>query len=60
MNDRKQHPGRVENFTDAFLVSFGVVVFMALWTVNVLLGFIYALLVAYGSDKIMTLINRKR
>lgn len=60
MNDRKQHPGRVEDFTDAFLVSFGVVVFMALWTVNVLIGFIYALLVAYGGNKIMTLIHRRR
>ena len=60
MNKRKQHPGRVEDFTDAFLVSFGVIVFIALWTINVILGFLYALLVAYGSDTLMRRIDRKR
>jgi len=60
MNNRKQHPGRVEDFTDAFLVSFGVIVFIALWTINVILGFLYALLVAYGSDTLMRRIDRKR
>lgn len=59
MNDR-DHPGRVEDFTDAFLVSFGVLLFIMLWTVNIVLGFIWALTSAYGCDKLVSRINRRR
>lgn len=50
MNGRK-HPGRVEDFTDAFLVGFGLLVFIGLLTIHALLGFLYALACAYGCDK---------
>ena len=47
----KKHPGRVEDFTDAFLVSFGLIVFIILLTVHALLGFLWALGFAYVCDK---------
>ena len=59
MNDGG-HPGRVENFTNAFLVCFGVLVFVMLWTISIVLGFLWALGSAYGCDKIMSRISRSR
>lgn len=57
---RPEHPGEVENFTGPFLVSFGVIVFIMLWTVSILLGFIWALMCAYGADKMMSRWSRRR
>lgn len=54
------HPGRVEDFTTAFLVSFGVLVFIMLWTVSIVLGFLWALTSAYGCDKLVSLIHKRR
>jgi len=44
-NDRPT--GRVADFTDAFLVSFGVLVFILLWTISILFGFLWAVASAY-------------
>lgn len=44
-------PGRVQNFTNAFLVSFGVLVFVMLLTINAVLGFLWAIGTAYACDK---------
>jgi hypothetical protein len=58
MSERK-HPGRVEDFTDAFLVSFGFIVFIALLTIHALLGFLWALGCAYACDKAMSRWSRR-
>ncbi|MBB5723113.1 putative RND superfamily exporter protein [Loktanella ponticola] len=42
--------GRVENFTNAFLVSFGVLVFILLWTINIVFGFLWAIGSAYACN----------
>ena len=53
-------PGRVENFTSAFLVSFGVLVFFALLTISAILGFIWAVVTGYLCDKgLLRLIRRE-
>ena len=59
MSDRN-HPGRVEDFTNAFLVCFGVLLFIMLWTVSIVLGFIWALTSAYGCDKVVSRIGKRR
>lgn len=58
-NQRQEHPGRVENFTNAFLVSFGVLVFVALLTISALLGFLWAVGTAYLCDKGLARFNRR-
>jgi len=55
-----KRPGRVEDFTDAFLVSFGVIVFLILLTIHALLGFSWALLTAFACDKGLTRWGRRR
>lgn len=47
-------PGRVENFTNAFLVSFGVLIFFALLTISAVLGFLWAVATGYLCDKGLT------
>lgn len=43
-------PKRVENFTGAFLVTTGVLLFMALLTLAATLGYLAVVLVATGID----------
>lgn len=50
MSNHQPH-GRVEDFTSAFLVSFGVLVFIMLWTISILFGFFWAVGSAYACDK---------
>lgn len=57
---RPEHPGEVEDFTGPFLVTFGVIVFMALVTIHIILGFIWALMCAYGADKALSRWSRNR
>lgn len=52
-------PGRVENFTGAFLVSFGVLVFFALLTISAILGFIWAVVTGYLCDKGLSRLTRR-
>lgn len=53
-------PGRVDDFTDAFLVSFGVIVFLILLMIHAALGFIWAVLAGYACDKGVTRLARKQ
>ena len=52
-------PGRVEDFTSAFLVSFGVLIFIVLLTISVVLGFAWAIAMAYVCDKALSWITRR-
>ena len=44
----------VENYTNAFLVSAGVLVFMALFAIWAFWGLLIAALVSWGADRLMT------
>ncbi|MCG6882663.1 MAG: hypothetical protein LJE62_02780 [Silicimonas sp.] len=44
----------VENYTNAFLVSAGVVVFMVLFVIWAIWGLIVAGLVSWGADRLIT------
>lgn len=46
--------GTAPNFTNAFLVSFGVLVFMALFTIWAIWGLLMAGLVSWTADRLMT------
>ena len=55
-----QPHGRVENYTDAFLTTLGVILFMALWTIAALMGFLWAMIMAYGLDHLFRWIGQIR
>lgn len=55
-----QPHGRVENYTDAFLTTFGVFLFMALWTIAALMGFLWVMITAYGLDRLFRWIGHRR
>ena len=44
----------VDDYTNAFLVSAGVVVFMVLFAIWAIWGLIIAALVSWGADRLMT------
>ena len=45
------HPiRRVENYTDAFLTTLGVTLFMAFWVIAATIGFLWVFVSAYGID----------
>ncbi len=44
----------VENYTNAFLVSAGVLVFMILFAIWAIWGLLVAGLVSWGADRLMT------
>ena len=48
-----KHPGAVPDYTTAFLVSAGVLTFMALCTIWAIWGLIVAGLVSWGADRVM-------
>lgn len=45
----------VEDYTDAFLVSAGVLVFMFLFTIWAFWGLVMAGLVSWGADRLITI-----
>ncbi|MCA1775576.1 MAG: hypothetical protein LC676_08205 [Loktanella sp.] len=47
---RDQHSGQAPDYTDAFLVSAGVVLFMTLWMIAVLAGHLWVWLTATALD----------
>lgn len=49
-----------DDYTNAFLVSFGVIVFMALFAIWAFWGLIVAALVSWGADRLMTVDFRGR
>ena len=53
MNDDR--PGTVADYTSAFLVSFGVLVFMALFAIWAIWGLLVAGFVGWCADRLMTL-----
>lgn len=63
MSTRPPLPGdgnRVENYTNAFLVSFGGILFMIFIAIWALWGFLAALVLAYGTDKTISRIGTRR
>lgn len=50
----------VENYTDAFLVSAGVILFMMLFAIWAIWGLIAAGLVSWGLDRLITVEFRSR
>ncbi len=44
----------VDNYTNAFLVSAGVIVFMVLFAIWAIWGLIVAALVSWGADRLIT------
>ena len=53
------HPKEVEDYTTAFLASFGVLVFMALFAIWAIWGLIMAAIVSWIADRLMTIDFRK-
>ncbi len=51
----RQYPTEVENYTNAFLVSFGVIIFMVLFAIWAVLGLIFAGLFSAIADRLMTI-----
>ncbi|MBM1221634.1 hypothetical protein JQU17_12080 [Ponticoccus sp. SC2-23] len=52
-------PKPVENYTDAFLVSFGVVLFMAFCVIAYVVGFLWAMITGYVIDRVIRLIGNR-
>ncbi|MCV6595104.1 MAG: hypothetical protein OIF48_19315 [Silicimonas sp.] len=52
MNDDR--PGIVSDYTNAFLVTFGVIIFMILFAIWAIWGLIIAGLVGWGADRLIT------
>lgn len=42
----RRYPRRVENYTKPFLVTSGVILFMAFWTLAALAGFVWVIMSA--------------
>ena len=56
----RHHPQPVEDYTNAFLASFGLLLFMAFWVIATVAGFLWVVLVATGLDRAFRLIRRGR
>lgn len=52
-------PKEVENYTNAFLASFGVLVFLFLFTIWAIWGLIVAALISWIADRLMTVDFRR-
>lgn len=48
---------RVEDFTSAFLVCFGILIFIVLLTISVVLGFAWAIAMSYACNQGLTWIT---
>ncbi len=59
-HDRPPLPGhgQMEDYTGAFLVSAGCVLFMALFAIWALLGFLAALFSGYSTDRAISRLGR--
>lgn len=51
---RDDHPTPVADYTNAFLVSAGFLVFMALFVIWAFWGLVMAALISWGADRLMT------
>ena len=54
MQDRR-HPGRVEDYTSAFLVTLWFLLFMTFWTIAAVAGFFWVVLSAILIDRLIWL-----
>lgn len=52
-------PEPVEDYTSAFLVSFGIVLFMALWAIAVVAGFVWGLATGVAINRAIRLIEAR-
>lgn len=59
MQDRR-HPGQVEDYTGAFLVTLGIVLFMTFWTIATVAGFVWVVLSAILIDRLIRLGAKKK
>ena len=50
----------VENYTDAFLTTLGVFLFMAFWIIAAAFGYLWVAISAYGLDHFFKWIGRLR
>ncbi len=57
--ERPHHPQEVEDFTNAFLASFGVIVFMVLFAIWAVAGLVFAALFSWIADRLMTVDFRR-
>lgn len=53
--ERPSHPTPVEDYTNAFLATFGVIVFMVLFAIWAIWGLIVAGVISWVADRLMTL-----
>ena len=56
---RDDHPKEVEDYTNAFLASFGVLVFLFLFAVWAIWGLLIAGLFSWIADRLMTIDFRR-
>lgn len=56
----RHYPEPVEDYTNAFLATFGLLLFMAFWVIATIAGFIWVVLVATGLDRSFRMIGRNR
>lgn len=54
MRDSRR-PGRVEDYTRAFLITLGVLLFMTFWTIAAVAGFFWVVLSAILIDRLIWL-----
>lgn len=58
--EQRNHPGQVEDYTNAFLGVCGVILFMGLWTIGALFGFLWVLIWAAVIDTGLKVWSRQR
>ena len=51
---------RVEDYTNAFLTTFGFLLFMTFWVIAAALGYLWVAITAYGLDLVFNWIGRRR
>jgi len=52
--------GRVEDYTDAFLVTLGILFFVAFWVIAAAFGYVWLAVTAYAIDQVFKWIGRRR
>ena len=59
-DERQTYPDAVQNYTNAFLASFGVIVFMILFAIWAVWGLLVAGLLSALADRLMMVDFRRR
>ncbi len=52
--------GRAEDFTDAFLITLGIILFMSFWVIAAAYGYIWMITVAISLNQFFNWIGRSR